>query len=659
MSDFTRTFITNQASAVFNSSEKRAWEVTKIKILSDANTPKNIKVEVLQDGVTVSKTYNSGTFVNAYSFDQLDEDNFAKESIVRITATQTPMPATGALDQVKIYVTVGFMEDILEHILDEASGGLKATISAGSTGIPASAVTYDNSTSTLDSTNVQDAIDEIDDEFVHRTGNINETIDGEKTFAEDTVFSTDVLISGNLKVTGAIEKELEIEDNKIMVNKGETGAGVTAGTAGLEVDRGTLTNAEFLWDEAANGGAGGWTAGITGSMQELAYVGHGVAKLLHVATNGDDVIGDGTEGAPFLTIAEAINNAASGDVILLAPGVYTGADLPDGVSLMGAGLHRTTVTGDFATGVSALDLANFIHDGIITVNGTTDAMNLFSANGGIIANDDINAFNWTVDLGYSGIGIPMTVNSGLVSFISSTMQTGDQPSVSQAGGNVSFSGSQLVNASAMNTVVSTGGTFSLEGGRLLNLAAGPLADLNNGATSALPNALIDVFINGNIITGTAATLVSNVQGTGSITGTNLMFPPASQVANDSSVVGATVKEALDSLLTTGSNYNKIFSTTGATVSVSGNGTIATVTQANHGYISNQTVTVAGTANFDGTYVISYVDANTYSFSHPFVGVPEAGTVTVLDPWGGSDPATHQEAIDRILVALASHLGLSV
>ena len=286
-------------------------------------------------------------------------------------------------------------------------------------------------------------------------------------------------------------------------------------------------------------------------------------------------------------------------------------------------------------------------------------MNIFSASGAIIANKDINAFNWTIDLGYTGTTIPMTVNSGLVSFISSTMQTGDQPAISQTGGNISFSGSQIVNASAMDTVVSTGGTFSLEGGRLLNLAAGPLADLNNGATSALPNALVDVFINGSINTGTAATLVSNVQGTGSITGTNLMFPPASQVANDSTVAGATVKEALDSLLSSGTAYNKIFSITGAAVSIVGNGALATVTQSNHGYIDNQTIIITGTTNFDGTYVISVTGANTYTFAHIFAGGPDPGTSIVADPWGGTDPLTHQEAIDRIAVSLASHLSISL
>jgi len=51
-----------------------------------------------------------------------------------------------------------------------------------------------------------------------------------------------VNINGNLNVTGETttiqSTELEIADNTITVNSGETGPGVTLGTAGIIVDRG-------------------------------------------------------------------------------------------------------------------------------------------------------------------------------------------------------------------------------------------------------------------------------------------------------------------------------------------------------------------------------------------------------------------------------------
>jgi len=63
-----------------------------------------------------------------------------------------------------------------------------------------------------------------------------------------------VNINGNLNVTGNTttisSSELEVFDNIITVNRGETGSGVSLGVSGLVVDRGTLPNAEFLYNES-------------------------------------------------------------------------------------------------------------------------------------------------------------------------------------------------------------------------------------------------------------------------------------------------------------------------------------------------------------------------------------------------------------------------
>lgn len=62
-----------------------------------------------------------------------------------------------------------------------------------------------------------------------------------------------VVLTGNLEVQGTTTtvntEQLDIEDNIITVNNGETGAGVTLNTAGLQVDRGTEQDAFFVFDE--------------------------------------------------------------------------------------------------------------------------------------------------------------------------------------------------------------------------------------------------------------------------------------------------------------------------------------------------------------------------------------------------------------------------
>ena len=67
-----------------------------------------------------------------------------------------------------------------------------------------------------------------------------------------------VFITGDLNVQGNTTTinttNLEIEDNIIVLNRGETGNGVSEVISGIEVDRGTALsgNAQLLWDESKN-----------------------------------------------------------------------------------------------------------------------------------------------------------------------------------------------------------------------------------------------------------------------------------------------------------------------------------------------------------------------------------------------------------------------
>lgn len=65
-----------------------------------------------------------------------------------------------------------------------------------------------------------------------------------------------VFITGNLEVQGTTTTidtaNLTIEDNIILLNKGELGAGVTEVTSGLQIDRGSLDDAQLVWDEAVD-----------------------------------------------------------------------------------------------------------------------------------------------------------------------------------------------------------------------------------------------------------------------------------------------------------------------------------------------------------------------------------------------------------------------
>ena len=68
--------------------------------------------------------------------------------------------------------------------------------------------------------------------------------------------ASDVTVTGNLAVTGSTTTitttNTTITDNVIVLNKDESGAGVTAGTAGVEIERGSVDNASIVWNEATD-----------------------------------------------------------------------------------------------------------------------------------------------------------------------------------------------------------------------------------------------------------------------------------------------------------------------------------------------------------------------------------------------------------------------
>ena len=82
--------------------------------------------------------------------------------------------------------------------------------------------------------------------------------------------TNDLTISGNLYVNGTetiVNTEtVTTKDNEIVINSGEVGNGVTAGIAGIKVDRGLLTDYQFVFDEDTDS----FKIGEQGSLQKVA-----------------------------------------------------------------------------------------------------------------------------------------------------------------------------------------------------------------------------------------------------------------------------------------------------------------------------------------------------------------------------------------------------
>lgn len=79
------------------------------------------------------------------------------------------------------------------------------------------------------------------------TGAYNLSATGGITLASDTT------VGGNLTITGTTTTisatQTEIKDRVILLNDGESGAGVTGRYSGLEIDRGSASNAFIVFDE--------------------------------------------------------------------------------------------------------------------------------------------------------------------------------------------------------------------------------------------------------------------------------------------------------------------------------------------------------------------------------------------------------------------------
>ena len=63
----------------------------------------------------------------------------------------------------------------------------------------------------------------------------------------------EVVITGDLTVLGTTttvnSTEVTVDDNILVLNDGESGAGITLNTSGIEIDRGSFSNSQFVYNE--------------------------------------------------------------------------------------------------------------------------------------------------------------------------------------------------------------------------------------------------------------------------------------------------------------------------------------------------------------------------------------------------------------------------
>ena len=137
-------------------------------------------------------------------------------------------------------------------------------------------------------------------QFFRVNGDYNiKTKDG-GTIVLDPGAAGEVYITGDLTVAGNTTSvssiNLEVEDNIITLNKGETGAGVTEGFSGIEIDRGSSARAALVFDETnptgITGSAGTWAIASTSVSGTSYSFGDSNLKLRRILTDAGTDDGD-------------------------------------------------------------------------------------------------------------------------------------------------------------------------------------------------------------------------------------------------------------------------------------------------------------------------------------------------------------------------------
>ena len=148
-------------------------------------------------------------------------------------------------------------------------------------------------------------------QFLRVNGDYNiKTPDGSKIVLD--VGTGDVRVVGNLVVDGTFLNvsvtDLDVEDNIITLNAGETGSGVTLDYSGIQIDRGLTTDVQFLWNENISipnyrtgdvtATAGGWQI-VSGSYPSFNFTNSRLKVKEIVTDSGTDnghlmLIGTGT-----------------------------------------------------------------------------------------------------------------------------------------------------------------------------------------------------------------------------------------------------------------------------------------------------------------------------------------------------------------------------
>lgn len=434
---------------------------------------------------------------------------------------------------------------------------------------------------------------------------------------ESASFAGAVTVTGDLTVNGTLTSinttNTEITDNTIVLNNGESGAGVTEGSAGITIDRGTADDATFLWNETTDKfefKVGSSLADLT--VASLAMTGIDVDTIGDLSGGGitvnDAINFDGAATFDTTIGVDTINELSSGvgvtvDSVLLKDGKVTGsltAEAGDTVDVSAATLTLADnqISGDKVEGgtIAGITITNLVATSADINGGTVDAAVIGGATSAAatfttMASDSVNIDGGAVD------GTIIGANTSAAG----TFSTLTSASADINGG--------AVDGTIIGAAASAAGTFTT--------MTSDTVDINGGAIDGVTLSSSSVNIDGGAVDGTVIGANSSAAGTFS-TLTSASAALTGGTATGMTTVTATNLNSGNATITGGSISGTSIDLTGQTLTL-GNDSIS------GDVIHNGTISgasLAGSADTMSGYDITVGAGRTIDVS--------SGTITLAD-----------------------------
>jgi hypothetical protein len=475
-----------------------------------------------------------------------------------------------------------------------------------------------------------------------------------------TVNAASLTLSGDLIVNGTTtsvnSNTVSIGDNIIVLNSDE--AGTPSQNGGIEIERGTSTNASLIWDEAADV----WKAGLAAAEVELVTL-TGTQTLTNKTLTSPTMTAPAL-GTPASGIMTNVTGTASG---LTAGTVTTNANLTGDVTSVG---NATTIASGVVT--SAMIVDGTIVNGDINASAAIAVSKLSASTiSGVTLGSNLNALTIGTGLSgtsYNGSSAVTIANTGVTSNVAGTgitvsgatgavTITNSSPNATHTGDvtgatALTIADDAVTNAKAANMAVNTiKGRITTGTGDPEDLTAANVRTIINVADGATANTgtVTSVggtgTVNGITLTGTVTTsgnltlggTLSNVNLTSQVTGTL----PVTNGGTGITSFGTGVATALGQNVT-GSNgvvlatsptlVTPTLGVASATSVALANGIIRSATLTTSATTANQVLDSIAIATFRSVkYQISITSGSAYHMTE--VSVIHDGTTSYITEYG--------------------------